>query len=107
MLEVLDEAARQARAHGGTVIQLIHLRVGTLSGVVPEALEFAFQALKAGTPAADAHLEIEPVPARARCRRCGLEFALDEPALPCPTCAGWDTELVCGRELELTRLVAG
>jgi hydrogenase nickel incorporation protein HypA/HybF len=105
--EVLEEAARQARAHGCTVVHLVRLRVGALSGAVPEALEFAFEALKAGTPAAAARLEIEAVPARARCRACGREFALEEPGLPCPSCAGWDTELVRGRELELARLVAG
>jgi len=105
--EVLEEAARQAHAHGCTVVHLIRLRVGALSGAVPEALEFAFEALKTGTPAATARLEIEAVPARARCRACGSEFALEEPGLPCPSCAGWDTELVRGRELELARLVAG
>jgi hydrogenase nickel incorporation protein HypA/HybF len=107
MQSVLEEAGQQARAHGCTVIHLIRLRVGALSGAVPEALEFAFEALKAGTLAAAARLEIERVPARARCRVCGDEFALEEPASPCPTCGAWDTLLIQGRELELTRLTAG
>jgi hydrogenase nickel incorporation protein HypA/HybF len=107
MQRVLEEAECQARAHGCTVIHLIRLRVGALSGAVPEALEFAFEALKAGTAAATGRLEIERVPARARCRACGHEFELDEPALPCPACAAWDTVLIQGRELELARLTAG
>lgn len=106
MQSVLEEAGRQAGARGCTVIHLIRLRVGALSGVVPEALEFAFEALKTGTPAAAGRLEIERVPARARCRVCAQEFELEDPAQPCPACAAWDTVLVQGRELELARLVA-
>lgn len=106
MQTALEEAERHARERGCTAIHLVRLRVGALSGVVPDALEFAFEALKAGTMAAGGRLEIETVPARAFCRACQREFTLEDVVFPCPTCGGWDNELRQGRELELARLEA-
>ena len=54
----------------------IRLRIGALSGVVPEALEFAFEALRPGTLAEKAELAIESVPGAVLVRRLqpGVRF---------------------------------
>ncbi|MCZ7635551.1 MAG: hydrogenase maturation nickel metallochaperone HypA [Verrucomicrobia bacterium] len=106
MQEALAQAEAQARQHGCAAIHVLRLRVGALSGVVPEALEFAFEALKAGTLAAGATLEIERVEARAYCAHCRREFTLEDAVFPCPDCGGWESELRQGRELDLVRLEA-
>jgi hydrogenase nickel incorporation protein HypA/HybF len=105
MQEVLELAGRQAREAGGTAISRIRLRVGALSGVVPEALEFAFESLAPGTIAAGARLEIEPAPAVCRCRECEARF---EPAaawvFSCPKCQSTDVDTEQGYELDLLQL---
>ena len=45
------------------------MRVGAFSGVVPDALEFAFEVLKHDTPAETATLEMEVIPLRIYCQR--------------------------------------
>jgi hydrogenase nickel incorporation protein HypA/HybF len=79
----------------------IRLRVGVLSGVVPDALQFAFQALTPGTPAEGAVLTIEEVPARFWCAACLREFAPANLYSGCPDCGEPSDELRAGRELEL------
>lgn len=106
MQTALEDAERHARAGGCSVIHVLELRLGALSGVVPEALEFAFAALKPGTMAAEGRLEIVRVPARTRCRQCGHEFTLEELVFACPQCDGWESDLLQGRELELARIEA-
>ena len=106
MQEALAQAEAHARQHGCTAIHVIRLRVGALSGVVPEALEFAFEALKAGTMAAEATLHLERVEARALCPACRREFTLEDAVFPCPACGGWESELLQGRELDLARIEA-
>jgi hydrogenase nickel incorporation protein HypA/HybF len=101
---VLESAATAARAAGATTITRIHLRVGMLSGVVPEALEFAFEALKPATPAATAALEIERTPATFRCLDCGTAQILDDLTFICPACSGSLIVDSGGDELELTQL---
>ncbi len=101
MQSTLDTAFRQARAAGGTQVHALRLRVGRLSGVVTDALEFAFEALRPGTPAADARLEIEIVPAVMWCAQCQKEFESPEFLCECPVCGGISGELRRGREMEL------
>jgi hydrogenase nickel incorporation protein HypA/HybF len=106
MQAALEDAERHARANSCTAIHVLYLRVGAMSGVVPEALDFAFTALKTTTLAAGARLEIERVTARTRCRQCGSEFTLEELGFACPQCGGWESDLLQGRELELARIEA-
>lgn len=101
MQATLDTAARQARAAGATRIHTLRLRVGRLSGVVTDALEFAFDALRPGTLAADAKLEIETVPAVMWCASCRTEFESPEFLCDCPACGQVSGELRRGREMEL------
>ena len=46
MQAALETAGEKTRAAGATHIHRLMLRVGALSGVVPEALRFAFDAMK-------------------------------------------------------------
>lgn len=104
--EVLRESERAARAEGCDVIRRIVLRVGVLSSAVPEALAFAFEAMKAGTCAATAVLLIEREPAVARCDDCQREFVVEELDWTCPGCGEPASRLVRGMELELARVEA-
>jgi len=106
MQEALAQAEAHARQRGCTAIHALWLRVGALSGVVPEALEFAFEALKPRTLAAGATLRIERVEARALCPACRREFTLEDAVFPCPDCGGWESTLLRGRELDLVRIEA-
>ena len=99
-LQLAEEHALQA---GGTRISCIRLRVGLVSGVVPEALEFAFEVLKEDSMAAQATLEIERVPGLFSCDACGLETLLDTIQFQCPGCGG-ALILRGGTELELAQL---
>jgi len=51
MQSALDQVLEKARQAGASRVHAIRLRIGALSGVVPDALQFAFEALADGTPA--------------------------------------------------------
>jgi hydrogenase nickel incorporation protein HypA/HybF len=101
MQSVFDLAFAQMPDESMARIDRIRLRVGVLAGVVSEALEFAFEAMKPETPAANAKLEIERVTARLACRDCRAEFEPDGFPAACPTCGNWATEVLQGQELDL------
>jgi hydrogenase nickel incorporation protein HypA/HybF len=102
----LEMAIQAARASGGTQIHKIHLKVGVMTGVVPEALQFAFESLREGTMAHAATLSVEQVPLTCWCRRCQIEFSSPEMLYECPQCRQFDTEIRRGLELELASLEA-
>jgi hydrogenase nickel incorporation protein HypA/HybF len=104
MQAALETAAEKTRAAGATRIHRLTLRVGVLSGVVPEALRFAFAALQEKTIAVDAELKIEEVAAVGFCAVCAVEFAVAEINYECPRCREPSGELRRGREMELASL---
>ena len=97
-------ALEQAQQAGAAHVHVIRLRIGALSGVVPDALEFAFEALTPGTLADGAQLAIEQVPARFWCAACAREFQSDDMFGECPACHKLSGELRAGREMEVASL---
>ena len=104
MQSALTMALTEAEKAGATRVHAIRLRIGALSGAVPDALEFAFEALKPGTAAEGAELAIEHVPARFWCEPCGNEFEAGDLLAECPACKAPSRELRSGREMEVASL---
>src|ERR1051325_5278002 len=93
--DVIEMAIKQAQASGATRLHELSLRVGSLSGAVPEALNFAFDL---------ARLQIESVPAAWWCGTCQNEFESECCSSECPRCHQFSSELRRGRELELVSI---
>ena len=104
MQSTLETAAQKTRAAEATQIHRLKVRVGKLSGVVPEALRFAFDALKDKSLAAQADLEIEEISAACWCAGCAAEFETGDLKYECPRCHQPSGDLRRGRELELASL---
>ena len=104
MQNVFDIAFARLPPASDVRIVRLRLRVGVLAGVVAEALEFAFEAMKVDTPAAQAELIVERIPALLVCRDCRQPFEPDGFPAPCPNCASWATEIRQGQELELVNV---
>ncbi len=104
MQDTVIIATRQAREAGAQRIHRIMMRVGALSGAVPESLEFAFDIVAKGTPAEGATLEIERVPVCCFCPTCAQEFEPRDFVCECTRCGQPSTDIRRGRELQLTSL---
>lgn len=104
MTNVLELAFTHMRRARAVRIERLRLRVGKLSGVVIEALEFAFEALKEGTPAATATLDIEYVPLCLHCADCDVEYEAVDYLAECPGCGSWHGVVRRGQELDLVSL---
>jgi len=87
-------------AAGGRRVRRVTLEIGRLSGVVREALEFSFDLVAQGTPAAGAVLEIREIEGRARCADCAAEFAVPDFLAAC-TCGSRRLAHIAGEELNV------
>jgi hydrogenase nickel incorporation protein HypA/HybF len=97
---ILEIAENEARRSGARRINKIKLRLGSFTGLVKEAVEFSFDAIKSGTLAEDGQLEIEVINLRTRCPGCGDETASEQPVFLCPRCA-IALQIVSGREMQI------
>lgn len=115
LMEALREQVLEAAAqHGARRILAVHLRIGSLAGVEPQALRFAFAVVMGEGQGegegegegigAGARLEIEAVAAEWLCPRCAEPFADGPAGCECPRCGGFSRRLLRGRELELAAL---
>lgn len=101
MAEAVRIAVETAEFAGARAVTSIKLRVGSLSGAVPEAMHFAWDIVRSQTIAEHATLEIEPVPATGWCAACQIEFACESVLHECPRCHELSGELRRGHELEI------
>lgn len=104
MQETLTIALGRAREEGASRIHRLTMRVGPLSGAVPEALEFAFEVIARGTIAEGGQLVVESVPIVCFCPRCAMEYQPGDLFCICPGCHQPSAEVRRGREMELTSL---
>jgi len=104
MQSTLDLAEQQARQSGASTIHSLRMRIGLLSGVVADALRFAFEGLRQNTMAASAVLEIEEVRPACWCAGCQSEFQVNDYIYECPRCHQLSTDLRHGREMALVSL---
>ena len=99
-LSLADAVVAIARDHArGRRVSAVDVRVGRLRQVVPDALEFAFELVAAGTEVEGAELRVEHVPVRVRCARCAAESEAPEFPLACARCGSVDVEVIAGDEL--------
>jgi hydrogenase nickel incorporation protein HypA/HybF len=104
MENTLAIALKRAADEGALHIHQLTMRVGPLSGVVVDALEFAFDVLSQGTIAEGATLTVERVPIVCYCPTCRVEFRPGDLFCECPRCHAPSREVRQGRELELASL---
>ena len=85
---------------GDTPVRRVCLEIGTLSGVVADSVRFCFDLITEGTTLEGASLEIVQPSGKARCRDCGVDFALDDLLMLC-ACGSANRELLAGEELRI------
>lgn len=91
---------------GAAPVHRVRLEIGTLSGVVPDAVRFAFELVTAGTTLDGATLQIDEPAGRARCRVCEAEFDTAE-VLPLCGCGSADVAVLGGDQLRIREVDYG
>ena len=98
LLNLLEEHPEWER------VERVHLRVGAMRQVVPEAMEFCYRTAIAGTPLEGSELVLNSVPVHCRCNACGHRWPGDDRIFICPVCSSPEVELEEGMELEIDTL---
>jgi len=101
---IVEIAERTALQQGARRIHSVTVEIGSLSGVIPEAVEFCFEACSRGTLLEESRLIIERIDGRGRCRACGHECSIDSFSFACPACAALGLERLQGEELRIKEL---
>lgn len=101
---IVDLAIEHADREDAKKILSITLEIGALSGVVAEAVEFAFDICSKGTLAEGADLEIRHIIGIGRCLDCHKETEIKTLTHVCPYCGSLALETVQGQEMKFTEM---
>ena len=103
---VLDSVIPAAEKAGADRIVCVRLRVGDMTEVVQESLDFMWGICceQRGPMVEGCRLEVEYVYPRSACLKSGHEFEHDRFHLKCPECGSASTMLLSGRELEIASM---
>lgn len=101
LLDVIEDTARR---EGFSRVRVVRLEVGQFAGVELSALRFGFEAVKPGTIAHDAQLEIEQTPGTAWCFDCEKTVTLEDRLSPCPLCGGGRVQPSGGTDIRIRDL---
>jgi hydrogenase nickel incorporation protein HypA/HybF len=89
---------------GGRRITSLDVEIGELSSVVPEAIEFCFEACSRETLMEGARLTIIRVPGSGQCQECGRKTPLTELYGSCGHCGSGRVTIVTGEELRVREI---
>jgi len=88
----------------GRRVKSLEVEIGELSTVVPEAIEFCFEACSRGTLLEGSQLNIHRIPGRGECQDCGLKTPLTELFGPCQSCGSCRVVIIAGEEMRVREI---
>ena len=104
-LSMIEMANEEVVRRGGGRVTALHLKLGPLSGVVREALEFSYEIACQDTALEGSRLIIEDVPVMVHCAKCRQDTVVESiQSLRCVRCGELSSEVVQGRDLEVVAL---
>ena len=98
VVEICEEHAAGRRVTG------VLLEIGELAGVVPDSIEFCFEACSQGTVLEGARLTLEIIPGLGCCPLCSAQVPVQTLFAPCPDCGAFGLNIVSGQELRIREL---
>ncbi len=101
MESVVEIVCDTALKNGARAVKVVRLDVGLLSHVNPDALAFCYDAIRRGTIAEEAILEINRIAGEGWCLDCEKTVALTERFGACPDCGNHRVQMTAGDELKI------
>ena len=104
-ISLIELASEELARQGGGRVTELHLKLGPLCGVEPEALQSAYELARERSALATAKLVIEHVPVQINCPRCRRAREVKSiQEMRCRVCGAPSAQIVHGRELELVAM---
>lgn len=104
-LRIVETVETALTAEPDTVVETVTIRVGALTGLVPEALAFSWEVATDESRLRGSQLLIEVVDATGFCPHCGVDRVIGNlQAFRCPVCHTPIAQITGGNELEIATI---
>lgn len=104
VIRLVNLAEKEAAAAGAAGVKSMTVRIGEMTGILPEYVRKYFPEAVKGTMLEKAELILEEEPVQTKCGDCGRVYRPSrEKGYACPDCGSIRGKVVAGRE---TRLIS-
>jgi hydrogenase nickel incorporation protein HypA/HybF len=104
-MRLVESLEEELANQGDVTVSAVNLRIGALTGLVPEALEFSWEIASDDSVLKGSRLAIEIVDAAGYCPQCREERIIANlQSFRCPVCLTPITKITGGHELEILTL---
>lgn len=98
---ILECVQAEAQKRPASRITKVGVRIGELSAVDVDALQFGFEMIVKDTDWEHLALAVEYIPRTQRCTKCQHEFRMTDFDPQCPKCGDYMSECISGEELDI------
>lgn len=99
---IVDSVTETLAAYPNARVKEVRLRVGALSAVIEDSLQFCYGIATADTPLEDSILVVKILPVMMHCDKCAQDVEIASlQSFRCPRCDEPVSDLRQGRELEI------
>jgi hydrogenase nickel incorporation protein HypA/HybF len=98
ILSIVQQQLSQEQMRAASLIRLL---IGNAAGIVPDSLEFCFNAIRNETPLRSASLSIERVPLQIHCNVCSADSISESAMFFCQQCGANNVTIISGTELQI------
>ncbi|WP_027624750.1 hydrogenase maturation nickel metallochaperone HypA [Clostridium lundense] len=79
-------------------IEEIRLKVGELSGIVPDCIQYYFNIISKDTVLKGAVIKVEKIPMEIQCKDCNNICTVNKINFCCPNCGSFNIKILKGNE---------
>jgi hydrogenase nickel incorporation protein HypA/HybF len=101
---IIEVISANVQLINGRPVKSVTVRMGELIGAYKDTLVDYFNEFSKRTIAEGAQLIIEECPIKAKCRKCKMEFEINNFEINCPACQNPKFEIIGGNEFDLVNL---
>lgn len=98
---LLSTACDYASRNDSKIVTVLNIRIGKLSGIVGDSVQFYWDIVSEDTICAGSKLNFTHIPAKFKCQSCGNSYEIAEELIPCPVCSSMDLKTIQGDEFLL------
>jgi len=85
-------------------VAAVRIKIGVVAGIVPDSLEFSFQAITSESALRKTRLIIERIPFRVQCHTCNTITENEDGFALCGECESTDIKVLSGTELQIAEI---
>lgn len=102
--EIIEISEQYLPQENPVPVKSVKLKIGKLSNVCVDSLQFCFKLLTENSSLKNAELIVQIIPVRIKCSQCNKEVELEENIICCPDCGSYDVSIINGLELYIDEL---